>query len=157
MSFYYKIAIMWMPQNSLIINEHWLGQWLGAIRRQAINWADVDPELCRHMLSPSHNEFLTMWTTMYEDNAFTPIGVRHHNSTVQPDMIFLFQFNMEISYTLSREYRVVRSRYSRLLFTNEDRLCANSRVREQSTNMTSQCQCPAFAWRHRSFVMTSQC
>ena len=30
-----------------------------------------------------------------------------------------------ISYTLSREYRVVRNRYSRLLFTSEDRLCAN--------------------------------
>ena len=41
------------------------------------------------------------------------------------------------SYTLSREYRVVRNRYSRLLFTSEDRLCANLRVQEQSTNMTS--------------------
>ena len=49
-----------------------------------------------------------------------------------------------ISYTLSREYRVVRNRYSRLLFTSEDRLCANLRVQEQSTNMTSQCQYPAF-------------
>ena len=53
------------------------------------------------------------------------------------------------SYTLSREYRVVRNRYSQLIFTSEDRLCANLRVQEQSTNMTSQCQCPAFAWRHR--------
>ena len=41
-----------------------------------------------------------------------------------------------ISYTLSREYRVVRYRYSRLLFISEDRLCANLRVLEQSTNMT---------------------
>ena len=61
-----------------------------------------------------------------------------------------------ISYTPSREYRVVRYRYSRLLFTSEDRLCANLRVQEQSTNMTSQCQCPTFAWRHRSTVVTSQ-
>ena len=61
------------------------------------------------------------------------------------------------SCTLSREYRVVRNRYSRLLFTSEDRLCANLRVREQSMNTTSQCQCLAFAWRHRSTVMTSQC
>ena len=60
-----------------------------------------------------------------------------------------------VSYTLSREYRMVRNRYSRLLFTIEDRLCANLRVQEQSTNMTSQCL--AFAWRHRSTVMTSQC
>ena len=60
------------------------------------------------------------------------------------------------SYTLSREYRVVRYRYSRLLFTSEDRLCANLHVQEQSTNMTSQCQCPTFAWRHISTVVTSQ-
>ena len=44
-----------------------------------------------------------------------------------------------ISYTLGREYRVIRNRYSRLLFTSEDRLCANLHVREPSTNMTSQC------------------
>ena len=60
------------------------------------------------------------------------------------------------SYTLSREYRVMRYRYARLLFTSEDHLCANLRVQEQSTNMTSQCQCPTFAWRHRSTVVTSQ-
>ena len=53
---------------------------------------------------------------------------------------FLHMPIVKISYTLSREYRVVRSRYSRLLFTSEDRLCANLRVQEQSTNMTSQCQ-----------------
>ena len=50
--------------------------------------------------------------------------------------------------------RVVRYRYSRLIFTSEDR--ANLRMQEQSTNMTSQCQCPTFAWRHRSTVVTSQ-
>ena len=66
-------------------------------------------------------------------------------------------FMISFSYTLSREYRVVRNRYSRLLFTNEDRICANLRVQEQSTNMTSQCQGLAFAWRYRSTVMTSQC
>ena len=35
------------------------------------------------------------------------------------------------SYTLSREYRVARYRYSRLLFTSEDRLCANLLVQWQ--------------------------
>ena len=59
-------------------------------------------------------------------------------------------------YTLSHKYRVVRTRYSRLLFTSEDRICANLRVQEHSTNMTSQCQYPTFAWRHRSTVVTSQ-
>ena len=63
---------------------------------------------------------------------------------------------IHFSYTLSRDYRVMRYRYSRLLFTSEDRICANLRVQEQSTNMTSQYQCPTFAWRHRSTVVTSQ-
>ena len=60
-----------------------------------------------------------------------------------------------ISYTLSREYRVARNRYSGVLFTNEDRFCAKLRVQQKSTNMTSQCQYPTFQWRHRSTVVTS--
>ena len=43
-----------------------------------------------------------------------------------------------LSYTLGREYRVMRNRYSRLLFTSEDRICANLCVQEQSMNMMSQ-------------------
>ena len=62
-----------------------------------------------------------------------------------------------LSYTLGCEYRVMRNRYSRLLFTSEDRICANLRVQEQSTNMTSQCYYISFAWRHRTTVVTSQC
>ena len=42
-----------------------------------------------------------------------------------------------ISYMLSREYRAVSNRYSRLLFTSEDCLWANLRVQEQSMNMTA--------------------
>ena len=38
---------------------------------------------------------------------------------------------LHLSYTLSREYRVARYRYSRLLFTSEDRLCAKLRVQWQ--------------------------
>ena len=67
------------------------------------------------------------------------------------------KWRMCVSYTLSHEYRVARYRYSRLLFTSEDRLCANLRVQWQKTNMTSQYQYFAFAWRHRSIVVTSQC
>ena len=36
--------------------------------------------------------------------------------------------NELLSYTLSREFRVVEYRYSRLLFTSEDRFCADLRV-----------------------------
>ena len=63
---------------------------------------------------------------------------------------------MFFSYTLSHEYLLVKKRYSRLLFTSEDRRCANLRVQEQSTNMTSQCLYPTFAWRHWSTVSTSK-
>ena len=45
-----------------------------------------------------------------------------------------------ISYTLSREYRVAWNRYSRLLFTSEDRFCTSFHVQEQSMYMMSQCQ-----------------
>ena len=31
-------------------------EWLGAVRQQAITWANVDPDLCRHMVSLDHNE-----------------------------------------------------------------------------------------------------
>ena len=68
-----------------------------------------------------------------------------------------YEWRTWYSYTLSRGYRVARNRYSRLLFASEDRICANLRLQEQSTNMTSKCQCLAFGWRHRSTVMTSQC
>ena len=87
----------------------------------------------------------------------TTCGIRRSwKLKVKPNLGCCINIAITISYTLSREYRVVRYRYSRLFFTSEDRLCANLRVQEQSTNMTSQCQCPTFAWRHRSTVVTSQ-
>ena len=40
----------------LMISQHWFREWLGAISQQAITWANVDPDLCRHMasLDPTH-------------------------------------------------------------------------------------------------------
>ena len=34
-----------------MISQHWFSLWLGAIRQQAITWANVDPDLCRQMAS----------------------------------------------------------------------------------------------------------
>ena len=45
--------------------------------------------------------------------------------------------------------------FLRLLFSNEDRHCTNLRVQEKLTNMMPQCNYLAFAWRHRSTVVTS--
>ena len=43
----------------LIISQNWVRQWLGTVRQQAITWANVDSDLCRHMASLRVNE-LTM-------------------------------------------------------------------------------------------------
>ena len=39
----------------LMISQHWVRWWLGAVRQQAITWANVDRDLCRHIawLGPS--------------------------------------------------------------------------------------------------------
>ena len=44
-SIYWEIALMWMPQNLLLISHHWFRFWLGAVKQQAITWANVDPDL----------------------------------------------------------------------------------------------------------------
>ena len=36
------------------MSKYWFRKWLGAIRQQAITWANVDLVLCRHMVG--HNE-----------------------------------------------------------------------------------------------------
>ena len=44
--------------SSLVFSQHWLTLWLSNVRHQAITWANVDPDLCRHMASLSHNELI---------------------------------------------------------------------------------------------------
>ena len=51
-----EIALSWWSLDSLMISQYWVGWWLGAVRQQAITWAYVDPDLCRHMASLGHNE-----------------------------------------------------------------------------------------------------
>ena len=55
--FYWLVSshlLMKMPSDEchgtfLKISQHWFRQWLGAVRQQAITWANVDPDLCHHM------------------------------------------------------------------------------------------------------------
>ena len=42
----------------LMISQHWLRQWLGVIRKQAITWINADQELWRHMASLCHNKLI---------------------------------------------------------------------------------------------------
>ena len=39
-----------------MISQHWFRLWLGAVRQQAITWANVDPVLWRHMASLGPDE-----------------------------------------------------------------------------------------------------
>ena len=96
---------------------------------------------------------------VYRVPVVTSVSYSHNNRSLKALIArpITMQACKLISHTLSREYRVAGYWYSRLLFTSEDRLCANLRVQWQSTNMTSQYQFLAFAWRHRSIVVTSQC
>ena len=49
----------------LMRSQHWFRWWLGAVRQQAITWANVDSDLCRHMASLGHSEF---WYEQFEVN-----------------------------------------------------------------------------------------
>ena len=58
---------------------------------------------------------------------------------------FSYKSMTSISYTLGREYRVMRNRYSRLLFTSEDRLCA-----------ICACKNNRWIWRHNASISRSR-
>ena len=51
-----EIALRWAHWTLVIISQHWLRWWLGAVRQQAITWTIVDLDPCQHMVSLSHNE-----------------------------------------------------------------------------------------------------
>ena len=54
-----------------MISQHWFRLWRGAIRQQAITWANVDQDPCRHMTSLGHNELTDgqMWKTVADNIA----------------------------------------------------------------------------------------
>ena len=51
----------------LMINQHWLRWWLGAVRQHAITWANIDQDLRRPLVSLGHNALYmgtrTVWPT----------------------------------------------------------------------------------------------
>ena len=50
-----------------MVSQHWFWQWLGAVRQQAITWANVDPDLCLHMVSLGHNELsYQVWHVLFQ-------------------------------------------------------------------------------------------
>ena len=60
--FIFRFFFMIMPSGEchitlLTMSQHWFRWWPGAVRQQAITWANVDPHPCRHMTLPGHNEW----------------------------------------------------------------------------------------------------
>ena len=51
-----EIALIW-----LLVDFTWFRSWLGAVRQQAITWANFDPDLCRQMASLGHNELMDLF------------------------------------------------------------------------------------------------
>ena len=49
----------------VMISQHWFRLWLDAVRQQAITWANVDSDLCRHIASLGHNELIWIETRIY--------------------------------------------------------------------------------------------
>ena len=45
----------------LMISQHWVRLWLGAIRQQAISWANIDTDFCHRIASLGHNDLNTMF------------------------------------------------------------------------------------------------
>ena len=50
-----KFLLSKCRRTSLIRSQHWFMLWLGAVRQQATIWANIGPDLCRHVASLGHN------------------------------------------------------------------------------------------------------
>ena len=62
-----------------MVSQHWYRKWLGAVRQQAITWANVDPDPCRQMTSLGLSELsiekcqvVTFVTDKFEHNEAQP-------------------------------------------------------------------------------------
>ena len=53
--FPYEIMLRWILSDLSHDKSTWFRQWFGAVKQQAITWANVDPELYYHKVSPGHN------------------------------------------------------------------------------------------------------
>ena len=60
LNLYLKLLSGEYQRNSFMRSQHWFMQWLGAIRKQTITWANFEPDLCHIMVSLGHNK-LTHW------------------------------------------------------------------------------------------------
>ena len=75
---------------TLMISQHWF--MLSGARQQAITWANVYPDLCRHMASLGHSE-LSVWfiqafsCSLYRNLVQMVYSWCYHVIATQPDSI----------------------------------------------------------------------
>ena len=71
---------------SLMISQHWFRWWLGAVRQQAITWANVDRDLCRQMASLDLNELNLEFYKRVATVIMTFAIVSSFHSTIVPTL-----------------------------------------------------------------------
>ena len=60
--FFGKLILDESYRTSLMISQHWLNCWWSAWWQQAITWINVEPNIYYHIMSPGHNELMSvMW------------------------------------------------------------------------------------------------
>ena len=72
-------------------DQHWFRLWFGAVRQQAITWANVDPDICRQMASLGLNELMFHKGTpdMILGN-YQSLCVQFHFKLVNPQQPLVF-------------------------------------------------------------------
>ena len=63
---------------SPMISQYCFRQWLGAVRQQAITWANVDLIPSRHMASPGHNVL-----NLFEETYKNVLEILYHSLTLK--------------------------------------------------------------------------
>ena len=76
----------------LIIRQHWSRVWLGAVRQQAIAWANADPDLCRLMVSLGPQWVKTVLLKLVE---FVVIVLQHFNKV--PLLLKKYNWNFSLA------------------------------------------------------------
>ena len=106
-----------MNATILMISQLWLRWWLGAVRQQAITWANVNPDLCRQMAALGLielNHYLRPMLTYFQ------LWPKAHNSMKWKKLRFLFcrylRFNDQFTTLCQGIYHLYGSGFNRIFF-----------------------------------------
>ena len=99
-----------------MINQHWFRQWLGAIRQQAITWANVDTDICLHMVSLGHNA-LILFANYCKQELKISINIQISNFIIDPfdDEQLVFQYNLICFQKLPNKFKKLFADFEQLM------------------------------------------